>query len=114
MLLWISGLIALVLGLLIGFLVRNSSASAQIAAARAEKPPLEQRNAELTRDLGAAKDELARVQAESAARAGFEALAVERGKTIEESRADFLLWLLLAATASLTTIVRMSPACAAL
>jgi DNA recombination protein RmuC len=88
MLLWIAGLIALILGLLIGFLVRNSSASAQIAAARAEKLPLEQRSAELTRDLGAARSDLARLQAESAARAGFEALAVERGKTIDEMRPE--------------------------
>jgi len=88
MLLWIAGLIALVLGLLVGYLVRNNSATAQIAAARAEKSLLEQRNAELTRDLGAAKSDLAQVQAESAARAGFEALAGERGKIIEELRAE--------------------------
>jgi DNA recombination protein RmuC len=86
MLLWIVGLIALVLGLVIGFLVRNGSAGAQIAVARAEKLSIEQRNVELTRDLGAAKGELAQAQAESAARAGFEALALERGKTVEELR----------------------------
>ena len=95
MLLWIAGLIALVLGLLIGFLLRNSSASAQIAAARAqivtaqaEKALIEQRVAELTRDLSVAKSDLALARSESAARAGFEALAVERGETIEKLRPD--------------------------
>ena len=93
--LWIAGLIALVVGILIGFLLRNSSASAQIAAARAqivtaqaEKALIEQRAAELTRDLSVAKSDLALAQTESAARAGFESLAVERGETIEQLRDD--------------------------
>jgi DNA recombination protein RmuC len=71
MLLWIAGLIALILGLLIGFLVRNSSASAQIAAARAEtaaaraeKTPLEQRNTELTLERDAARSEIGQRDAE--------------------------------------------------
>jgi DNA recombination protein RmuC len=48
----------LALGALIGFLLRNASAGAQIAAARAEKAPLAQRNAELAADRDAARSEL--------------------------------------------------------
>jgi DNA recombination protein RmuC len=71
MLLWIAGLIALVLGLLIGFLIRNSSAGAEIAAARAEtvaaraeKVPFDQRIAELGIDRDAARADLSRRDAE--------------------------------------------------
>ena len=64
MLPWIVGLIALVLGLLIGFLFRNASAGAQVAAARAEKAPLEHRNAELVADRDAVRSELDKHNAE--------------------------------------------------
>jgi DNA recombination protein RmuC len=67
--LWIVGIIAAIAGILIGFWLRSGSAK--------------ERGTELTRDLTAAKSELAQSQAESTARAGFEALALERGKTVD-------------------------------
>ena len=69
---WIVGVIAAIAGILIGFWLRSASAK--------------ERGAELARDLAVVKGELAHTQTESTARAGFEALAAERGKTVEGLR----------------------------
>jgi DNA recombination protein RmuC len=71
---WIVGVVAAIAGILVGFWLRSASAK--------------ERGAELARDLTAAKSELAQAQAESTARAGFEALAAERGKTIDALREE--------------------------
>jgi DNA recombination protein RmuC len=78
---WIVGVIAAIAGILAGYLWRGVSA-------KSEKNQLELRSAELTRDLGDARSGLAQTQAESAARAGFEAVAAERARTIDGLRAD--------------------------
>lgn len=62
MLALIVGAVAAIAGILVGFWLRSAAAKA---------------------DLNAAKAELAQVKAESAARAGFEALATERERTLE-------------------------------
>lgn len=79
MLLLIVGAVAVVAGVLIGFLLHGVSA-------RAEKAQLDTRNTELSRDLSVARSDLAQAQAESSARAGYEALATERGKFIDRLR----------------------------
>ncbi len=71
---WIVGIVAAIAGILVGFWLRSASAK--------------ERGAELTRDLTAAKSELARVQVESTAHAGFEALAAERGKMLDALREE--------------------------
>lgn len=85
----IGAIIAAFAGILLGYWLRGSSA-------KAEKAQLQQRNQELTGDLGQARLELQKAQAETAARAGFESLAAERAQTIallsaerDSLRADF-------------------------
>ncbi len=70
----IVGAVAAIVGILVGFWLRAAGAR--------------QRAAELERDLTATRSELTQAQAESAARAGFEALAREREKTIERVAAE--------------------------
>jgi DNA recombination protein RmuC len=62
------GAVAAIAGILIGFWLRSASAK--------------ERSAQLATELAAARVELARIQSESNARAGFEALANERNKTV--------------------------------
>jgi len=69
--------IALVAGLIIGFIVRSASA-------RRESALLEQRNRESLDALNALQRQLSQTQSESAARAGFEPLAAERAATIAQ------------------------------
>jgi DNA recombination protein RmuC len=71
----IAGIAAAFVGIVLGFWLRSVSA-------RTERAQLEQRAQELANDLTVARSELAKTQAESAARAGFESLAAEREKTI--------------------------------
>jgi DNA recombination protein RmuC len=71
----IAVLAAAFVGIVLGFWLRTASA-------RAEREQLERRAGELTGELAGVRDELAKTQAESAARAGFESLAAEREKTI--------------------------------
>jgi DNA recombination protein RmuC len=78
--LWIVGVVAFA-GVLAGYLWQSASA-------KREKSQLELRAADLTRDLGEARSGLAQTQAESAARAGFEAVAAERTKTIDALRSE--------------------------
>ena len=70
----IVGAVAAIVGILVGFWLRGASAA--------------KRSAELERDLGSARNELAQAQAESAARAGFEAVARERERSIGEFRGE--------------------------
>ena len=77
----IAAVVAAIAGILVGFWLRGSSA-------RTENAQLEQRIAELGRNLEAAKVELAQSQAESSSRAGFQALAEEREKALSNTRDD--------------------------
>jgi DNA recombination protein RmuC len=77
----VAGIAAAFVGIVLGFWLR-------VISGKAEKAQLERRATELADDLTAARGELARAQAESAARAGFESLAVEREKTIGQLIAE--------------------------
>jgi DNA recombination protein RmuC len=70
----IAGIAALV-GIALGFWLRNTSA-------KAEKAQFVRRAEELAAELAGVRAQAAQVQAESAERAGFESLAAEREKTI--------------------------------
>jgi DNA recombination protein RmuC len=74
---WIAGVVAALVGILVGFWLRGSLAGARVK--------------QLEGDLSAARADLAQAQAESAARAGFEALAAERGMALERMREDLRL-----------------------
>jgi DNA recombination protein RmuC len=69
--------IALVAGLILGFIIRSASA-------RRESELLEQRNREAFEALNALQRQLAQAQSESATRAGFESVAAERAATITQ------------------------------
>jgi DNA recombination protein RmuC len=71
----IGGVVAAFVGILVGFWLKA-------VAGKAEKAQLELRALELANELSVVRSELARTQAESAARAGFESLATEREKAI--------------------------------
>jgi len=71
----IAGVVAAFVGILVGFWLRTASA-------KAEKALLERRSEELAGEVTGIRVELTLIQAESAARAGFESLATEREKTI--------------------------------
>jgi DNA recombination protein RmuC len=77
----IAGVVAAFAGVLFGFWLRGVSA-------KAEKAQSERRAGEMAAELGAVRAALAQVQAESAARAGFESLAVERSRTIAQLAAE--------------------------
>jgi len=83
---------ALVLGVLLGFWMRGRSVERETAAdkalAVAEKTALEERASMSAEALAAAHAQLTRVQAESAARAGFESVAAERQLTIDRLVAE--------------------------
>jgi DNA recombination protein RmuC len=67
--------IAAFAGIVLGFWLRSHST-------KAEKAQLERRAEELATELASVRSALAQVQAESAARAGFESLAAEREKAL--------------------------------
>jgi len=73
--------IAIVAGLILGFIIRSASA-------RRESALLEQRNREAFDALGALQRQLSQAQSESAARAGFELLAIERAANISQLSDD--------------------------
>ena len=77
----IAGLVAAFLGILVGYWFRS-------VPAKVEKAQLENRNVELTHELGAVRLELALAQAESVSRAGFEPLAAERERSIQSLAAE--------------------------
>jgi DNA recombination protein RmuC len=76
-----AGIAAAFVGIILGFWLRAASA-------KTEKTQCERRIAELANELIGVRNELAQTQAESAARAGFESLAVERAKTIALQAAE--------------------------
>jgi DNA recombination protein RmuC len=76
-----SGIIAALAGIVVGFWLRGASA-------KAEKMQLQQRADELAAQLAAGRVELEKVQTESAGRAGFESLAAERQNTIAQIAAE--------------------------
>lgn len=77
----IGGIVAAFVGILLGFLLRGMSA-------KAEKALAQQRTQEFALELTSVRAELSRVQAESAARAGFESLAGERAQAISRLMGD--------------------------
>ena len=74
----IAGIVAAFVGIFVGFWLRSTSAKTE----KAQTDQLAQRNRELTGELAGQRNELSRIQAESAARAGFESLAHERENSI--------------------------------
>jgi DNA recombination protein RmuC len=77
----ILGVAAAFVGIFIGFLLRGVSA-------KAEKAQVERRMHELSEEVGTARTELIKAQAESATRAGFESLATERGRSVDRMATD--------------------------
>jgi DNA recombination protein RmuC len=84
----IGGIVAAFVGIVLGFVLRGMSA-------KAEKAQFDQRSMELAGELNAARaetnaarGETARVQSESSARAGFESLAGERQRALEQIAAE--------------------------
>lgn len=73
--------IAIVVGLIAGFLIRSASAHRESAF-------LEQRNRDSLDALNALQRQLSQTQSESALRAGFEPLATERGAMIAQLQAE--------------------------
>ena len=81
MLIGVIAAFAALVGIVLGFVLRGISA-------RAEKAQCAGKIAEQVSELAAVRGELARVQAESATRAGFEALAIERARSIDRLDAE--------------------------
>lgn len=77
----IAAVVAAIAGILVGFWLRGKSA-------QTENAQLEMRVAELARTLDAAKAEMTQLQAESATRAGFQAVAAEREKALVNAREE--------------------------
>jgi DNA recombination protein RmuC len=77
----IAGIAAAFVGIVLGFWLRSASE-------KGEKAQLQQRAQELTGELATVRADLAKAQAESATRAGFESLAAEREKTIGQLTAE--------------------------
>ncbi len=77
----IAGIVAALVGILVGFWLRGASI-------KTEKALLEQRNRELNDALNTTRQSLEQVQAESAARAGFQSLAAERERGLNQLAAE--------------------------
>jgi DNA recombination protein RmuC len=77
----LTAIVLLVLGFVLGFLIRSRTA-------QAEKNLLDQRNREASDTAAALRSELATAQGEATRRAGFESLAAEREKTIAALSAE--------------------------
>lgn len=77
----IAGIVAAFVGIVLGFWLRAFSE-------KGEKSQLEQLVQELRGEPASVRAELAKAQAESATRAGFESLAAEREKTISQLSAE--------------------------
>jgi len=73
--------VAALAGVLLGYLLRSASGNR-------DKKQSDERLAEANANLGAAREELAQAQKLAGGRAGFESLAGERAKTIEQLIAD--------------------------
>jgi DNA recombination protein RmuC len=81
MLALIAGILAAFVGIVLGYWLRNHSA-------QTEKTQLERHLAEINAELATVRGNLARTQAESASKAGFESLAAEREKAIGRLTAE--------------------------
>jgi DNA recombination protein RmuC len=81
MLTWIAPLIAAFAGIAIGYWVRSNSA-------KSEKSSLEKRTQELSEEVAGLRRELAQAQSDSIVRAGYESLAAEREKTVQQIRSE--------------------------
>lgn len=88
MLALVVGVVAALLGTLIGFWLRSSSARSEKMLLEQSRLDLEQRNREQAEQLKSTQSVLAQTQAESASRAGFESVAIEREKTIQQLSAE--------------------------
>ena len=77
----IAGVVAALVGILVGYWLRSASM-------KTEKALLEQRHRELNDALTATRQSLDQVQAESAARAGFQSLAAERENRLNQLAAE--------------------------
>jgi len=84
----IVGVVAVVLGMVIGFLMRASSARAEKSLIEQRAADLDQRNRELGEGMRTAQAALEQAQAESARRAGFESLAAERERALAQLGAE--------------------------
>ena len=74
--------VAILVGVALGYWIRSQSANTEKASAQSEKTLLDQRNRESADALAEMRAQLIAVQAESSARAGFESLAIERSGMI--------------------------------
>jgi DNA recombination protein RmuC len=81
MLTWIAPLIAAFAGIAIGYWLRSNSA-------KSEKSSLEKRTQELSEEVAGLRRELAQAQSDSIVRAGYESLAAEREKTVQQIRSE--------------------------
>ncbi len=80
----IVAVLAVLVGIFLGYRMRGLAAQAEVNSARAEKSLVEQNAAAISAELGTVRQQLEQVRAQSAARAGFESLAAEREKTIAQ------------------------------
>jgi DNA recombination protein RmuC len=83
----VTGVVAAIVGILVGFWLKGVSSRTEIESAKAGRDLLERRTQELGGELANVRAELAQVQTQAAARAGFESLAEERLKTLAEKTA---------------------------
>jgi DNA recombination protein RmuC len=84
----IIGVLAMSFGILIGYRLREASAKTEKALLEQNALQLDQRNREQTEALKAAQTALGQAQAESIVRAGFESVAAERERTIQQLSAE--------------------------
>jgi DNA recombination protein RmuC len=82
------GIIALIAGFALGYLIRQAAAKKEKDFAASEKAQLSQRCTELGADLAGMRAELARIRELAESRAGFESLCAERQATIDRMAAD--------------------------
>jgi DNA recombination protein RmuC len=78
---WAVAILAAIAGTVLGFWLRSAAATSGAAQ-------LTQRNRQLEEDLSATRADLSQTQAESARRAGFEALSEERQRSIDRVTAE--------------------------
>jgi DNA recombination protein RmuC len=83
----IAGVIAAIIGILVGFWLRGISTKTEIESVKAGNDLLDRRTQELGEELASVRSELAQAQAQALARAGFESLADERLRALAEKTA---------------------------
>jgi DNA recombination protein RmuC len=80
--------VAAILGIILGYILRQIAAKSERIAAENEKAQFAQRTAELSAELTRTRADLAQVRELAERRAGFESLAVERQTLIDRLTAD--------------------------